>query len=459
MGIIFSDKQTNVTRIDCNGTFQVTVSLEAEPNITTNPTDIVLVLDRSGSMSGVPMEHLKMGANTFIDVIAASTGGQDGQLGGGSRMGIVSFAGTAVQNLPMNTSVNDLKEQVNSLQAGGGTNHEDAFSKAIQLFDPSSEHAKVLVMFTDGKTTEGGDPVPAAERAKAQGIEIYAIGLIGDDGIDIGMLKKWASDPSDQHVAVTPDETELQELFEEVAKNISKPGATNLVIEETVNPEFAIISVNPPLKGTVMTLSSRSVRWQIEELGGLERERAVLEFLVRFNGQQSGMYFVNESIAYYDSEGNEVEFPNPQIYVDCGLVVQPETCPEPIDLEVEGCSDQLTVNLGDTYLEGLGRIVQLDVTLKNVCPGKRVALAVVLTELDVQGVEQQRGMKVITVPAHQGTSCQDVLIQCIRFVLPEDLDETGTPAGSMCRNRNLRARVLANYIDSGFVCCDDNTTS
>lgn len=36
-------------------------------------------------------------------------------------------------------------------------------------------------------------------------------------------------------------------------------------------------------------------------------------------------------------------------------------------------------------LESLGRILQLDVTVKNVCPNKRVALAVILTEVDEHG--------------------------------------------------------------------------
>ena len=40
-----------------------------------NPTDIVLILDRSGSMEGQPLADLKMGINTFIDIIAGATGG------------------------------------------------------------------------------------------------------------------------------------------------------------------------------------------------------------------------------------------------------------------------------------------------------------------------------------------------------------------------------------------------
>ena len=43
------------------------------------------------------------------------------------------------------------------------------------------------------------------------------------------------------------------------------------------------------------------------------------------------------------------------------------------------------------FLESQGRILQLDLTLKQVCPGKRVALAVILTEVDDNGQEHAGG--------------------------------------------------------------------
>ena len=46
----------------------------------------------------------------------------------------------------------------------------------------------------------------------------------------------------------------------------------------------------------------------------------------------------------------------------------------PVDLAVSGCSDSVLVDLGNVELESLGHIIQADVTIKNVCPGKRVAL-------------------------------------------------------------------------------------
>ena len=73
MGVTSSSKQISTNLIDCGGMLKVTLALSASPDIVTNPTDIVLVLDRSGSMAGSPLENMKAGAKTFIDIIEAAT--------------------------------------------------------------------------------------------------------------------------------------------------------------------------------------------------------------------------------------------------------------------------------------------------------------------------------------------------------------------------------------------------
>lgn len=459
MGITNSNKVINADRIDCDGSLKVTLALTAAPDIITNPTDIALVLDRSGSMTGTPLANMKTGAKTFIDIISEATGGQpSGEIGSGSHIGIVSFSNTAVQDTQLITSVDTLKNAVDALVAGGSTNHADAFTKAIELFDPSSGNAKVIVMFTDGNTTAGAPPAPVAAAARAQGIIIYCIGLVGSDGVDVNTLNDWATDPDASHVAITPDAAELEQLFAELAANISKTGATDIVINEVVNSDFVITSILNPAVGTATMLNATSLRWEIEELGVSASESATLEFFIRHVGQNPGTKLVNASIDYSDNEGNLVTFPDPTVAVECDVVVNPEECPVPVDLTIEGCSDSVVIDAGDTYLESLGRIIQLDVTVKNVCPGKRVALAVILTEVDENGMEYQRGMKAMTIPAHSFPVCRDVLVKCIKFVVPEDLDVSGASTQMMCNARNFKVRFIAHHIDTDFRCCESVIT-
>lgn len=167
MGVTNANKVISTNQIDCSGSLRVTLALTATPDIMSNPTDIVLVLDRSGSMTGAPLDAMKAGADTFIDIIAQATGGV-GEIGSGSRIGIVSFAGTATADTQLITSVDTLKDAVDDLTAGGHTNHADAFAQATALFDPQSSNAKVIVMFTDGNTTAGAPPAPVAAAARAE---------------------------------------------------------------------------------------------------------------------------------------------------------------------------------------------------------------------------------------------------------------------------------------------------
>lgn len=454
MGITNSNKQVSTNQIDCSGTLKVTLALAASPDIASNPTDIVLILDRSGSMAGAPLANMKLGAKTFIDIIDEATDrSHDGQIGSGSRIGIVSFSDDAVVDAQLMTSVADLKSAVDALSAGGSTNHADAFTKATELLETPSTNAKVMVMFTDGKTTAGAPPAPVAAAARAADIIIYCIGLIGSDGIDVNVLNDWATDPDASHVAVTPDEADLEQLFADLAANISKPGATNIVIDELVNSDFVITSIISPTTGTAMMVNFNQIQWKIPQLGVSGNEGASLEFFVQHTSQTSGAKPVNESVTYSDTEGNAVTFPDPIVTVDCGIVVMPEPCPVPVDFTIGGCQDSLVVDLGDTFLESLGRIVQLDVTIKNVCPNKRVALAVILTEVDANGMEHQRGMKAMTIPAHQYPGCRDVLVKCIKFVLPEDLDVSGGSPNALCNARNLKAHLIAHNIDTDYRCC------
>lgn len=179
----------------------------------------------------------------------------------------------------------------------------------------------------------------------------------------------------------------------------------------------------------------------------------------RHTAPTEGTKLVNQAIIYEDTEGNAVTFPAPSVEVNCGIIINPEPCPAPVDITVESCQDSLTADLGNTYMESLGRIVQLDVTVKNVCPGKRVALGIILTETDRNGQEHARGMKAITIPAHNAPSCRDVTVKCVRFVLPEDLNVSGGSSCSLCSKRNLKVRLIAHNIDTGFQCCGTLTAT
>lgn len=251
---------------------------------------------------------------------------------------------------------------------------------------------------------------------------------------------------------ITPDDEELEKLFGDLAANIAKPGATDIVITDEIAPCFRITAIHTPTKGSASMLGTNTVEWKIDKLGESKSEGAELKIDLEHIGPCSGSIEVNKKITYKDKEGNKVTFPSPYIYVDCGTVIRPESCPVPVEISIDSCTDTVEFDAGEISMQSLGRMLQIDVTLKNVCPRRRVALAVILNEIDSSGNEYERGMKIMTVPAHTADICRDVTVRCVKFVLPEDLNVSGQK-DSICGKRNFKARFIAHYVDSGFACC------
>jgi len=94
------------------------------------------------------------------------------------------------------------------------------------------------------------------------------------------------------------------------------------------------------------------------------------------------------------------------------------------------CQDQLP-----------GRVLNVTATLRNVCPGRRSAVGLALSEVDEKGTEHARGFRAVSVPAHHGKCSRDIQLDAVRFVLPEDM--------SLQSRRHFICRMDHHYLDSG----------
>lgn len=466
LGITVSQKTISPMSIQCNELARVTLSLTAAPNITQNPVDIMLVLDRSGSMSGNPLALLKAGAIEFIDIIKEATNpGNPGatNIGFPNRMGIVSFAANATLNTALTEDVDTLKATVNALTANGNTNHEAAFNLGATSYTPvlSPANRKIMVMFTDGDTTAGGDASQAALNARNAGIEIYLIGL--GNNIDVNNLNDWASDPDTSHVIIAPTPEDLKQAFEDIAANITKPGALGIEVVDTIQDEFEIVG-QPTLVNPATTLATASVdgtgkvlTWTLDQLGVAGTEGATVTFFVRYLRCNTATLPVNKSVVYTDQSvpTNQVNFTgvNTEIAINCDADVIPDCCEPSTDITFLPCDTMLDLSLPnqtDYYnLKCDGRILSVRVRLNNICPGRRVALGIIATEV-IEGIEYSRGFKAITVPEQQSTNtcpCATIIVDPVVFIFPEDMSPTpGICSGS----RLFRVRLIAHYIDTGI---------
>lgn len=451
MGIINANKRVNEERIECGGTVKVTLSLTAGPCIGKGAHDIVFAIDRSGKMEGSALEAAKKGVKAFIEALERESAQSEG-FAGEKRVGLVSFSDSATVNSMLSSAAEQAARAAEGLTAGGNSNPAEAIRAAVKLLDMKSPGEKILFLITDGQTPFRSQADSAAAEARQAGVTVYCVGIAAPDGVNREALRSWASGPSDSHIIEIRELGEARTAFERLMKNGCRHGATKIVINEEVNSGFAITSILTPTRGTATMINTTTLQWKIDSLGCRKCEGAVLEFYIRDVSQEGGQRFVNHCISYSDAEENEVSFPNPCVHVECCGEVRPDHCPEAVDFTIEGCRNVEVVDLGSICQEGLGRIVELNATIKNVCPGKKTAVAAILTEIGMNGEESERGMKIFTIPAQNGKRCCDIQVKGIRFVIPEDLNDSG--GGSICRKRRLRARFIAHSIDSGITCPD-----
>jgi Flp pilus assembly protein TadG len=119
-----------------------------------NKVEIMMVLDRSGSMAGSPISKLKTAAKSFLSFFTET---QDED-----KMGLISFATgvTVDQQLGINF-VNAMTTKINAMTATGATNAEDAIDQVDgpngftdQTGIPGDQRVQqYLLFFTDGHPT------------------------------------------------------------------------------------------------------------------------------------------------------------------------------------------------------------------------------------------------------------------------------------------------------------------
>jgi len=163
-------------------------------------TDVVMVLDSSGSMQHADPDFLTLQASQLLL----------GQLDKAhSRVGFVIFEGEidAVHPLvPISTQddIDYLISELNRLyhQNGNFTDVPRGLSRAVQLFgDSPSENRKIIFLLTDGNDApfRSMDEVDSErefviETARELGIQIFTIGLNADGSLDHQHIQRIASE-------------------------------------------------------------------------------------------------------------------------------------------------------------------------------------------------------------------------------------------------------------------------
>ncbi|WP_433255325.1 VIT domain-containing protein [Streptosporangium sp. CA-135522] len=204
------------------GTFLLTVVPDRTPDATA-PKDVVLVLDRSGSMGGWKMVAARRAAARIVDTLT-----------GGDRFAVLSFD-TVVERpeglgegLAQASDRNRYRavEHLARLEARGGTEMLAPLEQAVALLAGSTGD-RVLVLVTDGQV---GNEDQILERIGAglAGVRVHTVGI--DRAVNAGFLGRLAGLGSGR-CELVESEDRLDEAMEHIHRRIGAPLVTDLSLK------------------------------------------------------------------------------------------------------------------------------------------------------------------------------------------------------------------------------------
>ncbi|MDQ1265835.1 MAG: hypothetical protein QG635_987, partial [Bacteroidota bacterium] len=151
-----------------NGANRKVLSVSCPPESPPSRLSSVLVLDVSGSMSGLPLDIEKKVANTWVNNLPL----------GQSECCITSFNGSNYFNQDFTTNRNKLLNAINGLTSSDGTNYNAAMLDMMAggiLAAKTGKYKKAIIFLTDGMPNFYPDETTIINDAKANGITIYCI--------------------------------------------------------------------------------------------------------------------------------------------------------------------------------------------------------------------------------------------------------------------------------------------
>ncbi|HIC89642.1 MAG TPA: DNRLRE domain-containing protein, partial [Anaerolineae bacterium] len=259
-----------------------------DPVTERRPLDVMIVLDRSGSMDDAggtppqPITDAKNAAKHLVDELDSSI----------DRVGLVSYADWATLDAGLTDDFQSVKNAIDALSTGGYTNIGDAVFKAQEELSNNGrpQAVPVIVLLSDGVANRShagdscdtwpstptactNDAINQAATAKSAGTVIYTIGLnldnIGDEhGEDVEnlarqVLQSMASSPANYYES--PTSSELEGIFDDIANIITNVAGTDVVVTDILPPDVHYISGSAVPSPTIV--SGQILTWNLGIIG------------------------------------------------------------------------------------------------------------------------------------------------------------------------------------------------
>lgn len=303
---------------------------------TTGAVNVIFIMDRSGSMAGLPYTSAKAGANEFAEALLT-----DQRLAGRVSIRAVEFAQSA-KSLTANpitdiTQITDADGNITFSKifsnTGGTTNVGSAFVAAKDYMDPSKDN--FVVLLCDGVTNAGGSgktsnhqyALDNAQILKDNGATIYSIGYNQKDNTGINNLKAYASKINDEALYYVGATGNVEKVLGDIKTHIlDLVESRKATITDVVPAPFEVIGLDE----YVVNENGRTVVKDLPIAMNVDEDgtaTGTVTFQVRINEELvdgPGWYDINDhanngvylSYAADDEEKSQLAIlgPNPQAY-------------------------------------------------------------------------------------------------------------------------------------------------
>ena len=210
------------------------------------PRDVVVVLDRSGSMGGWKMTAARRAAGRIIDALT-----------GRDRFGIILFDDQLEEPAPSAgqlIAATDRQrfravEFLAKVEARGGTEIGPALKRALAYFPdpPNPDRERIVLFVTDGQVGNEDQLLRQVEKT-AQGCRIFTVGI--DHAVNVALLERLAG-YGGGHFELVESEDRLDEVLCAVHRRLGAPVLTEVRLEPALQemaPEVADLFPGVPLR-------------------------------------------------------------------------------------------------------------------------------------------------------------------------------------------------------------------
>lgn len=175
--------------------------------------DVVLVIDRSGSMRGSLWNDLGQAISTFVDTLDETPVDE--------HVGLASYSSWATEDLALTSNLWLVDDAMGGLEPDGMTSISRGIEAGESIFATGRSSRfveRTLIVMTDGLHNTGTAPQDVASRVAEAGIVIHTITFGGN--ADVERMREVAEIGGGKHFHAD-DGLELRDVYREVALTLS----------------------------------------------------------------------------------------------------------------------------------------------------------------------------------------------------------------------------------------------